>query len=552
MKHAEALAQVTASGEVHELIDVEMHGHPCRAYKNAPATLGELYASGISDECFIVYEDERYTFKEVHDRSAKIANIMVSQYGIKKGDRVAVAMRNYPEWAMTFSAITSIGAIAVAVNALWKTAELNYGMEDCGAKLMFADQERIDRCTPFHQESGLKLVAIRPTAELPSDIPNLAHLIANETSAEMPQVAIEPNDDATILYTSGSTGHPKGVVSSHRAIISALLSWEADAVARTAVSGDDLLEIDHQLAILVGVPLFHVAGLHSNYLGSYRSQRKTIFMYKWDVAKGAEIIEKEKVALFLAPASVTGDLVHYAQQSGSNLSTLLTVGGGGEPRAPDQVRKIATELGNTQPNTGWGMTETNAIGTSVVGDDYVRRASSSGMVAAVLDISVVNDAGKHLPARERGELLVRGGSMFRGYWNRPEANAVSFTGAWFHTGDEAYIDEEGFLFIVGRIKDLVIRGGENIGCGEVEAALLDHDNIIEACVYAVPDEKLGEELGATLYVDVDIEEGALREFLKPRLAHFKVPRYIHMQKDPLPRIASGKIDRITVRKEAGV
>ena len=549
MKHAEALAIVTGAGKPHELVEVEMHGHPCRVYANAPNSLRELYADYRSDACFIVYEQERYTFNEAFAISAKIAHILKDEYGIKKGDRVAIAMRNYPEWMFAFTAITSIGAVAVAVNALWKDSEIEYGMQDCQARLIIADRERVERCQEFAKRLGIGLVSVRMDGETPAGVADLAVLLADQSAVEMPEAEVAPDDDATILYTSGSTGHPKGVVSSHRAILSALLSWEADAIARGLTAKEKLPARDYQLASLMSVPLFHVSGLHASFLSSYRSQRKLVCMYKWDVATGAKLIEHEKVALFLAPATVTGDLVEYARKSGHDLSTLLSVGGGGEPRAPNQVRQISSALKGAMPNTGWGMTETNAIGTSVVGDAYLERASSSGQVAPVLDIAVVNEAGEHLPSGQHGELIVRGGSMFRGYWNRPDANADSFTGPWFHTGDLAYIDEDGFLFIVGRIKDLVIRGGENIGCGEVEAALVEHEHVVEASVYAVPDARLGEELGATLYVDATVNEGELREFLSTRLAHFKIPRDIQMQTEPLPRIASGKVDKITIRKD---
>ncbi|MEP4484326.1 MAG: class I adenylate-forming enzyme family protein [Halioglobus sp.] len=549
MNHAEALAIVTGAGKPHELIEVEMHGHPCRVYANAPNSLRELYLNHRSDECFIVYEQERYTFNDAFSISAKIAHILQSEYGIQKGDRVAIAMRNYPEWMFAFTAITSIGAVAVAVNALWKASEIEYGMQDCQARLIIADRERVERCHEFAKRLDIGLVSVRMGGDSPTGVAELATLIAGQKAEEMPEVDVASDDDATILYTSGSTGHPKGVVSSHRAILSALLSWEADAIARGLTATTKLPARDYQLASLLSVPLFHVAGLHASFLSSFRSQRKLISMYKWDVATGAKLIEQEQVALFLAPASVTGDLVEYARKSGHDLGTLLSVGGGGEPRAPNQVRQISSALKSAMPNTGWGMTETNAIGTSVVGDAYLERASSSGQVAPVLDIAVVDEAGAHLPPGERGELVVRGGSMFREYWNRPDANAESFTGPWFHTGDLAYIDEDGFLFIVGRIKDLVIRGGENIGVGEVEAALVEHEHVVEASVYAVPDSRLGEELGATLYVDAEIDEGELREFLSSRLAQFKIPRYIQMQAEGLPRIASGKVDKMNIRKD---
>jgi long-chain acyl-CoA synthetase len=306
---------------------------------------------------------------------------------------------------------------------------------------------------------------------------------------------------------------------------------------------------EQQPVALLAVPLFHATGSHAVYLSSYRAQRRIVSMYRWDVAQAAELVARERVSSFVAPAAMTGDLVEYAQGSNSDLSSLATVGGGGAPRAPEQVRGIDRAFANAMPNTGWGMTETNAIGTGIGGQDYLDRPESSGRCSAVLELRVVDDAGRELPAGERGELQIRGSSIFRGYWNRPDANAEAFVDGWLRTGDVAYLDSEGYLFIVDRIKDLVIRGGENIGCGAVEAALLEHPLVLEASVYAVPDARLGEEVGATVYARDEIDDTELRRFLEPRLARFEVPRYLHISEQPLPRIASGKVFKRQLRDE---
>ena len=273
-------------------------------------------------------------------------------------------------------------------------------------------------------------------------------------------------------------------------------------------------------------------------------------MYKWDPGLAAELIEKEKISSFVAPAAMTGDLLNTARNTDRDLSSLQTVGGGGAPRAPEQVKNIATSFARALPNTGWGMTETNAIGCGIGGEDYLDHPGSSGRCSAVLDIKIINEAGDELPAGERGELLIRGASVIEGYWQRPDANATTFVDGWLRTGDVAYIDEEGYLYIVDRIKDLVIRGGENIGCAEVEAGLLAHGSILEASVYAVPDERLGEEVGATIYTSTPIVEAELVEFLQQHIAKFKIPRYLVQTDKPLPRIASGKIDKRNIREEA--
>jgi len=545
----EALAQLTAPGEPYELHSITVHGNTCRAFRNAPPTLRDLFFEARSDVTFLVYEQERYSFEDVYLRSARIAKMLVDVYGIKKGDRVSLSMRNYPEWVMAFDAITSIGAIAVAMNALWLTEEMEYGLNHSGSKILFADQERIDRVMPVYQNLGLKVIAVRSNKPLPSDIPLLDELLKS-VPAEMPDVDIEPNDDATILYTSGSTGHPKGAVSSHLNIISALLSWELDLKSAILISGVEPATPEHPPATLLGVPLFHATGSHAVFLSSFRSQRKMIAMYKWDVRLAAELIEEERIASFVGPAAMTGDLVEEARKTNRDLSSLVSVGGGGAPRAPEQVKGIAKIFSKAMPSTGWGMTETNAIGTGIGGEDYLARPGSSGRCSAILDIAIFDESGKQQPAGQRGELLIRGTSIIRGYWNRPDANAETFVDGWLRTGDVAYLDEEGYLYIVDRIKDLVIRGGENIGCAEVEAALLAHNDILEAAVYAVPDSRLGEEVGATIYSPAELDVDEIKDFLNGQVARFKIPRYFNLATEPLPRIASGKINKRQLRAAA--
>ena len=550
---ADVLHTLTAAGQSYELIETTVLGRDCRFFKNAPATLRELFADSASDATFLVYEDERLTFAEALNKSAQIAQLLMRDYGIAKGDRVAISMRNYPEWVLTFMAITSIGGIAVAMNSLWRPDEMAYGLNDSGAEVLIADDERLERFAQIEEPLSIRTIAVRTAAY--TDSPELSTLLALQAETHghlvMPEQRPEPEDDATILYTSGSTGHPKGVVSCHRNILAALLSWELDQTCGAAMLPEPPPPPAQQAATLLAVPLFHATGSHAVYLASYRHQRKLVAMYKWDAAIAAQLIEAEKISSFIAPAAMTGDLVQEATRTQRDLSTLASVGGGGAPRAPEQVRSIEKSFVNALPGTGWGMTETNAIGTGIGGADYLEHPESSGRCSAVMELKVIDEQGNELAANARGELLIRGAGVFRGYWNRPDANAETFLpGGWLRTGDVAYLDDEGYLYIVDRIKDLVIRGGENIGCGEVEAALLEHPLIQEASVYAIPDERLGEEVGTTLYVSAAIAEDELTGFLQTRLAKFKIPRHISQQQQPLPRTASGKILKRDLREEA--
>ena len=547
LTRADAIGVLTAPGEAYELEVREIGGRPLRLFVKAPASLRDLFAQTRSDKTFLVYEDERLTFDEVWRRAAGLARLLRDRYGIAKGDRVAISMRNFPEWIVAFEAVTSMGAVAVAMNALWRPEELEYGLRDCGAKVLIADQERLDRFAQCAADLEVAVIVVRPSRPDPRDLGPLLQAIGE---VPMPDAQVLPEHPATIIYTSGSTGHPKGVVSSHRAILSALLSWELDALAGALMAGIEPATPAIQPATLLAVPLFHVSGSHKVYLESYRAQRKVVCMYKWDPSVGADLIEREQISSFIAPAAMTGDLVREAARTDRDLSTLMAVGGGGAHRAPEQVKAIDASFASAMPATGWGMTETNAIGTGIGGPEYLARPASSGRCAAVLDLKVVDEAGRELPPGERGELLVRGASMFSGYWNRLELNATLFEDGWFRTGDVAYLDDEGYLFIVDRLKDLIIRGGENIGCGHVEAAILAHPAVREAAVYAIPDERLGEEVGATVHADASLDAQTLREFLSAHLARFEIPSLIAFSPQPLPRTASGKILKRRLRDEA--
>jgi len=522
-------------------------------FANLPGSLRELFDANRSDATFIVYEEERYSFEQAWARAASIARILIDEYGVSPGDRVAISMRNYPEWALVFMAVTSIGAVAVALNALWQPDELEYCLDDCGAKVLFADQERLDRLTQCRADLPVQAIAVRPTKALARGR-DLKDLLAQIGTVPMPAPRGENTVDgegiATIFYTSGSTGHPKGVASSHRNILTALFSWELDAQAGELISEVEPEPLSEQEATLLAVPLFHVTASHAVFLRCFRAQRKMVSMYRWDPAIGAELIEREHINSFIAPPAVSGDLVREARRTSRDLSSLAMIGGGGAPRASEQVRNIDTSFANAVPVTGWGMTETNAIGTGIGGPDYLARPESSGRCSAVLEIRIVDDAGNTLPANSRGEMLIRGTAIFMGYWRNQTVDPSVFEDGWFRTGDVGYFDEEGYLFVVDRIKDLIIRGGENIGCGHVEAGLLMYPGVEEVAVYPVPDERLGEEVGATVFASSALDLDALRDFLSQHLARFEVPRYITVVDTPLPRTASGKILKRELRDEA--
>jgi len=550
VNRSEAIAHLTAGGQPHETEWGHGPRGPVLTYPNLPATLRDLYAVNATDAEFLVFEGERRTYAHALSEASAIGDLLVHRFGVRPGDTVAISMRNYPEWMLAFMAITSVGAIAVGMNSLWQTDEMEYGLRDSGAKVLFADRERAEQWAAMHPRPDVAVVVVRAESVPEGALP-LGDLVAAPGTAAMPEVPLTPDDPAVILYTSGSTGRPKGVLSSHRAVLAALYGWEVDAVQaamRRPASSDDPPALPP--AALLGIPLFHVMGLNGGFLSSFRSQRRLVCMVKWDPVHAAELIERERITSFSAPPAMTGDLVREAQRSERDLSSLRSVGGGGAARPPEQVRQIDRTFRNAGPGIGWGMTETNAMGTIISGPEYVEHPDSSGFTVIGAELRVVGDDGLAAPAGVRGELQVRGSTMFTEYWNRPDATEESFDGDWFRTGDVAYLDEEGLLYIVDRIKDLIIRGGENIGCGHVEAALAAHPHVVEAAVYSVPDERLGEEVGATVFgtAELDIEE--LRGFLSGHLARHEVPRYLFVTDQPLPRTASGKVFKRQIRDEA--
>ncbi len=559
---ADPAAALTAPGGPYEMLHVDTGRGPVPVFVRAPGSLREMYEQGLSDQPFLVEGDVRLTFREAHAESAAIAHVLVHDLGVRPGDRVAISSRNHLEWMHAFAAATSVGAIAVAMNSLWTPDEMAFALRDSGASVLVADAERIDRARRSGAADGLHVLGIRldeATGARPDGVIDLAARTAELGAVPMPDADVAPDDPATILYTSGSTGNPKGVLSTQRNIISALLAWELDskqqaarAQAERAAAGIVSTPSSGARPVaLLAVPLFHVLGLHAVYLSSYRSQRSVVCMRKWDPIVAAELIERERVTAFSAPPAMTGDLVRVAETHGRDLGSLVTVGGGGAARAPEQVQRIDASFRRAAPSTGWGMTETSAVGTTISGADYLARPTSAGRPLAVVELRVVDDAGTVLPTGASGELQVRGTVLFREYWNRPDATAEAFTDdGWFRTGDVARLDDEGYLFIVDRIKDLIIRGGENIGCGHVEAALLAHPDVIEAAVYAVPDERLGEEVGATVHAAAALDLDDLQAFLREHLAAHEVPRHLVVTDQPLPRTGSGKLYKRQVRDEA--
>ena len=555
-----AIAEVTAPGKPFETETVHVNGVDFIGFVNAPTNLRELYRSGLRhDVDFYVYDDERYSFNDAWKISAQVANTLINQ-GVSPGDRVGISLRNYPEWIFAFMGITSMGGIAVAMNAWWSAEEMEYGIADSGLKLLFVDQERLERVGPLAHELGIALVTVRCQHE---SFPTWDAFIEGSSDA-MPENDIAPEDNATLLYTSGSTAHPKGVLSTNRSICNALLGWEAAGAVGYQLTVNENPALAEQArttqpslpafppSTILSVPLFHVTGLVVQFLSSFRYGRKLVGMYKWDVERALQIIEAERITSFNGVPTMSYELVKSASLGNYDLSSLQSAGGGGAAMAPEQAKEIDNKIAKGASGTGWGMTETQGLATSIGGPAFTIRPRSCGRaLPPLVKVKAVNDEGTELPPFETGELCIWGIQNFSGYWNNPDATRETLVDGWVHTGDVGHLDDEGYVYITDRMKDIVIRGGENIGCQEVEAALYEHPHVAEASVFGIPDERLGETVAAVVCLEPNtrLDEDDLKQFASERLAQFKVPSRIWIGHERLPRTASEKIFKRQIREE---
>ena len=551
MTYDEAVAAVTGPGQVFELEEVDVFGVPTRVFKNAPPTLRDFVASARTrgDNDFLVYEDERWSFDTVMQHVDALGAALVNRCGVQKGDRVAIGMRNYPEWVIAWAAIVSIGAISVSLNAWWTEDEMDYALEDSGTKVLIADPERAQVAHTTAKRLGIQTIVARGDA---SDAQRYDDVVVlGETP---PAIDIAPDDDATILYTSGTTGRPKGAVSTHRAITNSITGFASrTALERVRNPETPRATTSDPLSFILIVPLFHVTGGVPVMLSCFGSGLKLVMMYKWDPRRALELIERERITNFVGVPTQSWDLLECPDFEKFDTSSLLSVGGGGAPAPPKLVGRVANSFKKASPNIGYGMTETNAYGPGNSGKDYVEHPTSTGRAAPGQLIAIRDENGNDLPVGERGEVWFKGPSLIRGYWNKPEATAETIVNGWLRSGDLGRLDDEGFLYIEDRAKDMVLRGGENVYCAEVEAAIYEHPAVYEAAVFGVPHERLGEEVAAVICVrdGETLDAAELQGFLREHLAPFKIPSHIEFRTTQLPRNASGKILKRELRDEFG-
>jgi long-chain acyl-CoA synthetase len=545
------IERFTAPGQAFEIGERTVLGVPMRVYTTGPQTLREiaLAIGAFGDRPFLVYRDERWTYAEQARIVAGLARCLSEEYCLRKGDRVAVCMRNYPEWTPVFWATQALGLILVPINAWWTAAELRYALADCGARLVVADAERTALLVPQLAELGhLPLIEVRGTGWRAPGVRRWDDVLASlDPSATAPDVEVDPGDDATILYTSGTTGRPKGAIGTHRNHCTNVRNTLLGGLVSAAIGAGGQLPAPDPAAPQPGTlctfPLFHIAGI-TGISATPMTGGKLVTQYKWDRAEARELIRRERLTGVSGVPTVMRQLIEDAAAHPEDYSSLAGIAMGGAPIPPGLIGKIEETLDwPVAPGNGYGLTETTSAVVSNSGADYLTRPDSVGRCLPGTDVRVVDlPSGRDVPDGEVGELWFRGPNIVRGYWNNAADTATAFTDGWFHTGDLGRVTD-GWVYVVDRAKDVVIRGGENIYCAEVEAALFEHPAIEEAAVVGVPHESLGEEALAVVVLRVGASLAAVdvQQHVAQRLASFKVPAHVVFQSAPLPRTQSGKV-----------
>ena len=549
---AETVISTNPTFAVH---NVEIRGVTYKAFKNTPENLRDMLKraaepqdNGNAD--YLVFYDRRWTYSEYCRDIRKLTDVLQRIFNVQKGQPVAIAMRNCPELLQLMMAISSLGGIAVLLNAWWTTEELEYALQDSQAKLIFADADRLTRLTPLKDALGLTLVGAGNGDAQTS--PGFSELMADASDAGWPDVEIQTDDDFAIVYSSGTTGHPKGVVLTHRGAINAVYSWlmQGEIAPLVDPPEPDAPEPPRP-SYLVMTPLFHVTATHPLFLLSHVAGAKLTVMDKWDADEAVCLIDREQVTRLVGVPTQTADLRLAAERAGSSLASLEFIGSGGAKRPAAQVAELVETFPTANVATGWGMTETNANGIGLAGPEYVDRPGVAGrLFPPVQELRFLDDEGREVPQGEVGEITVKSPCNMRCYLNKPDATSEVFRDGWLRTGDLGFIDPDGFVTIVDRKKNIIIRGGENIACLDVEGALHRHPAVAEACAFAIPHDRLGEVVGAAVQLKPGERTlvGDLQSFLTDHIAKFKIPEQIWFWDTPLPRGATDKLDRRGIRQ----
>lgn len=526
-----------------QLDTINVRGYPVKIFKNLEPSLREFYNAQFtkwSDREWIIYEGERYTYGKCLEIANALGAELVTSLGMKKGDRVGIAMRNYPEFLLAFLGVTAAGGVAVPLNALWKSEELEYAIKDSGCSVLIADPQRLKHCQGFMDTLGITGVVVRPEGDN-MGCRTWTDVVTAGAKKPAPVVAVEPEDEAMIMYTSGSTGFPKGVCHTQRGVGTAMKIGELIGAVIP----------DPDMKALLAVPLFHITALSPIALCSIPVGGAIIMMRKWDAGAALNIIAKEKVTRFTGVPTMMRDILEHPDFDQDKISTMKNMLSGGAPAPPSQVAKMRSKAKKISSGQGYGLTETMAFGTSITGPDYIKHPTSCGRpIPLLVEIKILDPAtGKEVPEGERGEVCIRSAMVMKCYYNKPAETAKSIDkNGFFHSGDIGKM-EGGLVYILDRMKDIIIRGGENIDCSEVEAAICTHPGVRECSVFGLPDERLGEVVGAAIWCEAGVTPTDLTKAAATHLAKFKVPlaENIFLHTEELPKGATGKLDKKGLR-----
>ena len=531
---------------------VEKFGVQLPMLAKAPGNMADYFAffcATHADKEFLVDGDIRLSFRETYAAARVLAGGLVDGHKLQKGDRVGIAARNSANWIIAYMAIIMAGGVATLLNGWWQGGELAEGIRMVGCRYVLADEQRAARLAG-HDIGGCELLIFGHDG---APMEGLSVLTSKGGGAETPLPTLEPTDNATILYTSGSTGQSKGAVSDHRAVVQGGMSYVGQTLVFFELLSSTGQAMPAQPSALVNVPLFHVTASVPLVLQSFAIGRKLVLMPKWDAEEAMRIIEKERISYFVGVPLMSIELATHPNRHKYDLTSCTAFAAGGAPRPVEHVKKIRKEMSWGYPLLGYGLTETNGVGCGNFTDNYLEKPTSTGPATKPLvEVQMLDDDGNVLPQGERGEVGIRTIANFKGYWNNEQSTRDAFTAdGFFRTGDIGYLDEDGYLFIVDRKKDIIIRGGENISCPEVEAAAYEHESIAELSVFGIADDKYGEVPGIVYHTKdgIKLTEDELKAFLAPRLAPFKIPAYFWQVAEPLPRLGTQKIDRVALRRE---
>ncbi|MGR4890076.1 class I adenylate-forming enzyme family protein [Sphingopyxis sp. LARHCG72] len=544
---------ITGPGGPIQLGSVERFGQQLPFITNAPTNLSDyvaFFAAMHGDATFLVEGDERLSFKQVYGAARQVAAGLIEGHGVQRGDRVGLAMRNANAWCVTYIGILMAGGCATLLNGWWQGGELAAGIDDAEAKLVIADVQRAARLEEPGVQHGAKVITLDITQPIDRAI---APITGAGGSAETGLPRLTGQDLATILFTSGSTGQSKGAYSRHEAICQAIFNYVTQTASIVHLLTEDGQMSDIQPATLICTPLFHVTAEVPVFLQSFALGRKLVLMPKWNAEEAMRLIQDEQVNYFVGVPLMSYEILVHPNRQNYDLSTCKSYAGGGAPRPPEHVKRLATEMGEGKPLLGYGLTETNAVGCGIINENYLAKPMSTGPASKPLvDLAILDDDGNPVAPGGVGEVCIRSVCNFEGYWNNEAATkAAFFDNGYFRSGDLGYLDEDGYLFIVDRKKDIIIRGGENISCQEVEAAIYEHPETNECAVFGLPDERLGECVGAVAWMKPgsSVTADDLIAFLAARLAPYKVPCQIWMSNDALPKLGSEKIDKVSLRSQ---